>query len=55
MAKYWIDFSSWLIEADSELKAVEKTISLLKGKMPAICSTEKTDTIADEMIEYEEE
>lgn len=52
--KYWIDFSSWLIEADNELEAIKKVVKLCKGKMPAISSTEKVETMSDEMIEFEE-
>jgi len=57
MKTYYVDFSSWVVEAENGLDAVEKAREIMKGhckvgEYPHISSVEETGTVGQD--DYEE-
>jgi len=54
MPLYYIDFSTWTVEADNQNQAIIKAQHYLKQGNPAICNVELLDDQDNtEHIEYE--
>ena len=58
MPLYYIDFSTWTVEADNQNQAIIKAQHFMKQGHPCICSVEEIPEDAEgeqcEHIEYEE-
>jgi len=50
--KYYIDFSTWVIESDSKEEAYKRALSILAdGKFPPICEVQDAQDEDEEQIE----